>query len=122
MIEHAPTTVQAGERFEIPVRLTNLSPHILHSLGQYPIYWSYHWLDVQGQVIVRSGDRTRLFPPALPARAGKIADLNVPYYVKIMAPNQAGQSLLKLTLVQEQVRWFDQSPIDFHPTRSITVL
>jgi 2-polyprenyl-3-methyl-5-hydroxy-6-metoxy-1,4-benzoquinol methylase len=121
-IEHLPATVPTGASFEIPVRLTNLSPYILHSLGQYPLNWSYRWLDTQGQVLISNGDRTRLFPPALPARSGKIADLSVPYYVKIMAPNQAGQSILQLTLVQEQVRWFDQSPIDFQPTRSITVI
>jgi 2-polyprenyl-3-methyl-5-hydroxy-6-metoxy-1,4-benzoquinol methylase len=128
-IAQSPTTVQAGTRFEIQARLINDSPHILHSLGQYPINWSYRWLDAQGQVIVSSGDRTRIFPPALPARwsstnqpsSAKITDLNAPYYVKIMAPNQAGQFILQVTLVQEQVRWFDHPPIDLKLTQSITV-
>jgi hypothetical protein len=41
--------------------------------------------------------------------------------VRIIAPNQAGQYILLITLVQEQVRWFDQSPIDLKQTQSITV-
>ncbi len=120
-IEQAPATVQADTMFEIQVSLINHSPHILHSLGEYPINWSYRWLDVQGQVILSSGHRTRIFPPALPAQLRKVTDLNTPYYVKIISPNQAGQFILQVTLVQEQVRWFDQSPIDLKLTQLITV-
>ncbi len=121
-ITQAPATVQAGTLFEIQVSLTNHSPQILHSLGQYPVNWSYRWLDARGQAIVSSGHRSPVFPPALPVRSCKVTDLNGPYYVKIISPNQAGQLILQVTLVQEQVRWFDQSPIDLKLHHSITVL
>jgi 2-polyprenyl-3-methyl-5-hydroxy-6-metoxy-1,4-benzoquinol methylase len=114
----APTTVTVGQTFEIPMQLTNHSPYMLHSLGDYPIFWSYRWRDTAGRTIVASGDRTRIFPPSRPT---EIANTGDPYYVRIIAPNQAGQYILHITLVQEPVRWFDQSPIAFQQTASITV-
>jgi 2-polyprenyl-3-methyl-5-hydroxy-6-metoxy-1,4-benzoquinol methylase len=114
-IVQAPASVAVGQIFEIPMQLTNHSPYVLHSLGDYPIFWSYRWFDPAGQAIVASGDRSRIFPPS----RAKIADTGDPYYVRIIAPNQAGQYILHITLVQESVRWFDQSPIAFQQTVSI---
>jgi SAM-dependent methyltransferase len=116
-IVQAPTTVTVGQTFEVQMQLTNHSPYVLHSLGAYPIFWSYRWFDAAGRTIVASGDRTRIFPPS----SAKITNTGDPYYVKIIAPNQAGQYILHITLVQEQVRWFDQSPIALQQTQSITV-
>jgi cyclopropane fatty-acyl-phospholipid synthase-like methyltransferase len=127
-----PTPIIAGQAFEIPVSLTNHSPQILHSLGQYPIYWSYRWLDSAGQTIVASGDRTRLFPPSIARSVGQSHRTPVPgtipddpgtaYYVKIRPPDRPGTYPLQITLVQEAVRWFDQTPIHFQLTQAITVV
>jgi 2-polyprenyl-3-methyl-5-hydroxy-6-metoxy-1,4-benzoquinol methylase len=118
-IVESPTHVRPRQTFEIQMRLANHSPDVLHSLGDYPIFWSYRWLDRAGATIVASGDRTRIFPPS---KSTQIANMGDPYYVRIIAPNQAGQYILRITLVQEQVRWFDQSPIDLKQTQSITVV
>ncbi|MBE9032834.1 methyltransferase domain-containing protein [filamentous cyanobacterium LEGE 11480] len=131
-IVHAPDTVPAAQPFEIQVRLTNHSQQILHSLGAYPINWSYRWVDRQGDAIIASGDRTRLFPPSLPidpgsnttaptATTSKRSRATAPYHVRIVAPDQHGEYCLQVTLVQEQIRWFDQPPIGLKQTRCISI-
>jgi 2-polyprenyl-3-methyl-5-hydroxy-6-metoxy-1,4-benzoquinol methylase len=127
----APTAVPAGASLEIQVQLTNHSQQVLHSFGPYPIHWSYRWCDAAGRPIVTSGDRTRISPPSWPhtadptigiPTAGQIQDApGTAYYVKVKPPDQPGTYQLQVTLVQEQVRWFDQSPIDLQSTCTIVV-
>jgi 2-polyprenyl-3-methyl-5-hydroxy-6-metoxy-1,4-benzoquinol methylase len=122
-IVDGPTQMAAGVAFELQVRLINHSQQVLHSFGAYPIHWSYRWCDAAGRVIVSSGDRTPLFPPVWPTPR-PVADVSDPgsvYYVRITPPDQLGALILQVTLVQERVRWFDQSPLVLQSTCTITI-
>jgi 2-polyprenyl-3-methyl-5-hydroxy-6-metoxy-1,4-benzoquinol methylase len=117
-IAQSPSRVLSGQPFELQVSLTNYSPDILHSFGDYPIHWSYHWFDPQGHMIIDEGDRTRIFPPSLPqllTTQPQPQDLHVRstlHYVDVTAPKQPGDYILQITLVQERVRWLDQPPFN----------
>ena len=99
-----PHNVRPGARLSLPVTLTNRSGYELRSLPPNPVHLCYHWLDpINQKAIVFEGERTRLYP-ALPGYGSE------KYGVSIQAPWQRGEYLLRITLVQEGVRWFDSPP------------
>jgi cyclopropane fatty-acyl-phospholipid synthase-like methyltransferase len=118
-----PTTAPPNKTLELPVQLDNHSSHILHSNGDFPIAWSYRWLDAHGQILVADGDRTLVCPPALPIdKDHNLLRYSSPtYFVRIKTPNYLGQLTLRLTLVQEGVRWFDHSSLRCYQDTSILI-
>lgn len=65
----------------------------------YPINFSYHWKDENGQFIIYDGERTSI---SVGSKVNKL----VP--VKVIAPSQRGRYKLILTLVQERRFWFEE--------------
>lgn len=92
--------VPAGQAFVCEVRVRNRLPCGLRSLGSTPVCLSYHWVRADGSYAVYDGERTSLVPE-LPAGAERVYDLSV------IAPPSPGEHTLQVTLVQEQVAWFD---------------
>ena len=73
-------------------------------LGWYhpaPIQLSYHWFDANGNIAVFEGLRTPLVPSIDPGNSET-------YEIKVAAPCDPGEYRLRITLVQEGVRWFDE--------------
>jgi cyclopropane fatty-acyl-phospholipid synthase-like methyltransferase len=124
-ILNAPRQVLPGTTFEISVQLENYSTYQLHSNGTYPIYWAFRWYDQSGAVVLDNGQRTRLVPPARPpARPPapqRRSDSSQSYFVKIVAPTTPGFGNLRVTLVQEGVRWLDQAPLYVFQDTSIVI-
>ena len=90
-----------GELFWLPCRVENQTGV---PLGQYPpapILLSYHWCDLEMLPLVYEGIRTSLIPALEAGAAGN-------YELKIQAPEIAGDYFLRVTLVQDGVRWFDE--------------
>lgn len=56
-----------------------------------------------GQLVVFDGERSQINPPLLPLGEGR-------YRIRIIAPDSAGEYILRLTLVQEGLAWFDSLP------------
>ncbi len=128
----APPQVQSGQDFEVQVQLENASAYCLHSGGDCPIHWSFRWLGASGQAIVdpaalsQESVRTMLIPPSIPPQTQK-TDTSLrysvqSYFVKIISPSHPGPYILRVTLVQERVRWFDQTPLDCFQDISILIL
>ncbi|MFM2431857.1 MAG: hypothetical protein RLZZ511_3070 [Cyanobacteriota bacterium] len=118
-IRQAPATAIANQRFIIQADLLNQSSIPLHSLGNYPIHWSYRWHDANtGQTIVPHGDRSLLLPTAV----ARPSERTTTYDINITAPPRTGSYRLTLTLVQEYVRWFDQPPIQLLSVAHITIV
>jgi 2-polyprenyl-3-methyl-5-hydroxy-6-metoxy-1,4-benzoquinol methylase len=118
-IRQAPATAIASQRFIIQADLLNQSSIPLHSLGNYPIHWSYRWHDANtGQTIVPHGDRSLLLPTAV----ARPSERTTTYDINITAPPRTGSYRLTLTLVQEYVRWFDQPPIQLLSVAHITIV
>lgn len=88
-----------GQGFVCKVMVRNRSPFALRSLGDTPVNLSYRWAEAGGRWIVRDGERTHLFPE-LPAHSEHTYDL------RAIAPPCSGEFALLVTLVQEQVAWF----------------
>ncbi len=85
----------------ISLELVNLGDEKISSFNPYPIYVSYHWLDLNDNIIEFDGLRTPLNIPLLPNNKS-LQDITVRF------PDEAGKYVLKITLVQEECFWFDE--------------
>jgi hypothetical protein len=96
----ARLTLTAGERVQVPVRITNLGELPWKAAGQEPVRLSYHWLDASGaNILYFEGDRTALAADVAPG-----ASQAVEAYV--LPPNTPGDYVLGWDLLQDQVAWF----------------
>lgn len=82
----------------VPIVLHNTGTSLWSSSGRYPITISYKWFE-HGVMLPIEGERTTLPGPVKPG-----ASVNM--QVKIVAPREGRNLVLKITLVQEGVQWF----------------
>ncbi|CAA7599562.1 Wzt, C-terminal [Acididesulfobacillus acetoxydans] len=101
-VMEAPMEIPCGTRFSVGVNVMNNSGRDLASHPPNPVHLSYHWLRVDDRTIaVFDGDRSFLLPPVPALGHGT-------YRLSVLSPPGPGDYLLRMTLVQEQVFWFDQ--------------
>ncbi len=81
------------------ITVDNYSATTLSSAGRAPVLLSYHWLDKAGAVVTYNGLRT---PLGRPLRPGETMTRRV-----LIAPAPPTGSVIRVTLVQEGVSWFD---------------
>jgi hypothetical protein len=62
---------------------------------------------MDGHYVIFGGERTQLKPDA---RAG----FPVSYEMRVTSPEKPGIYLLRVTLVQETIQWFDQAPTSLY--------
>ncbi len=98
--EECPRAVAAGQRFSARVRLRNGSGEVLRSEAPFPVQLAYRWLDDSGSAVPAEELRSRL-PRPLASGEGTSA------FIAVRPPGQAGEYRLRVTLVQEWVRWWD---------------
>ena len=94
----APPLVRAGEEFAVSVVLRNDSGFTLGSFFPYPIRFADRWVAEDGTEIGRAG-RSLMVPAAARCTTTR-------YPVRALAPVQPGHYVLRISLVQEFVRWF----------------
>ena len=94
-----PSTVTVGEVFRIRTRVRNTSAHDWDIRFSAGVGLAYHWLDAEGNVVVKEGRRTR---PRKPVAPGELLQLSQ----TIEAPAAAGDYILELDPVFEHVAWF----------------
>jgi hypothetical protein len=94
-------SVRVREQFSVPIEITNAGTEAWHCEGTQQVNISYHWYDKNGKVVqfdgVRSALPTRVIKPGITARGSALVE----------APKAPGRFTLELTLVQEQVCWFE---------------
>ncbi len=101
-----PTQTVVGKEFTVGVRVANRSALMLNSYPPHPVSLSYHWKDAQTQqTLVQDGIRSPFATAVAPG-----ADQT--YEATVLAPEQAGDYLLEMTLIQENVRWFEEVRAD----------
>ena len=93
--------VAPGEVFAISVTVANEGRQAWWCTGERNVSVSYHWNDEQRDVVVFEGERSALPKDVQPGD-------RVVVWAKIRAPGRAGRFVLRLTLVQEFVGWFDE--------------
>ena len=105
-------SVEAGTTVRIPAEIENASNETLASRDPHPVHLAYHWIDpVSGEAIVQEGHRTPLTREVPPGNVHRQTQI-------IEVPDRAGRYLLRLTLVQELVCWFEA----IHPAIATDVL
>lgn len=87
----------------VQCNVTNGTSHRIGSYQPASIHLSYHWFDAAGNIAISEGLRTPLIPSLDPGNSAI-------YELKVTAPPDPGEYLLRVTLVQEGIRWFDELP------------
>ncbi|HEX5720831.1 MAG TPA: hypothetical protein VF179_32045, partial [Thermoanaerobaculia bacterium] len=104
----APAAAAPGEELRVPARITNRSDALWSAAGfpmaagSHRVSASYRWFDADGQVVVPEGKRSLLPGDVRPGETVRMV-------VRAQAPEAPGAYELALTLVQENVAWFDQA-------------
>jgi hypothetical protein len=97
----APLEVHPSMVFHVVTEITNKSNCVIASLPPYPIHISYHWLDQStGSVLIYDGERTKMGSALAPNEKRDFA-------VSVRAPDRSGRYVLRITIVEENVAWFD---------------
>jgi hypothetical protein len=98
------TQVLRGSTFPVTVEARNHGQVTVGSLPPVPVFLAYHWIDSRtGSVLVFEGRRTLLSRPLEPGAARR-------YDMQVLAPASARSTILRLTMVQDGIAWFDQPP------------
>jgi hypothetical protein len=115
-IADAPSRVPASGKFEVKVIVANQSDCGLSARNANPVNLSYHWIDVSdGSVVVFDGERTALSPGLPAGEKGQ-------FQAMVLAPERAARYVLRITLVQEGVAWFDDASSSVFEDRKMVVL
>ena len=102
MIEAPPLSEAASaQTLYLHCTLRNDGPLPLASTSPNPVHLAYKWFDEESsRQLTGEAERTALLGPLLPGASAQNP-------VNVRTPPQAGRYILRLTLVQEGVAWFD---------------
>jgi len=92
--------LHTSEVIAAEVKITNTSTQSWRAKGQLPVHFSYHWRDLNGNLLEYNGLRTALSRDILPNESIRMM-------VNIKTVSKVGNAILQLTLVQENVAWFE---------------
>ena len=93
-------TIRVHETVTMPITVKNISQEPWPATGEKPVHLSYRWVDMMGRGVGPT------IPTQLPHHVAP--GESVLLEATIQAPVEAGEYILRLTLVQENVAWFDQ--------------
>lgn len=96
------TATQTGAELMVDIQIENTGVATWQSTGKNPVCLSYHWHDMEGNVVENDGLRTCLPRDIQPGERMKLVGL-------LRAPQSRGALRLIWTLVQEGVGWFDMN-------------
>ena len=99
-----PSTCPCGKVIEAIVEVFNGGLGIWSSAPPNPLFLSYHWLTDNRELCIFDGWRSEIRPPLQRFSAER-------FRMHVLAPATPGVYRLRITLVQESVRWFDDSPL-----------
>ncbi len=108
---NVPNTMEAGEVYQVRVCLQNVGSQGWRSIDWHPVMLSYHWLDVNGHMIVLDGARTPFLTTVYPQQKRCV-------HAYVYTPAQGGYYTLQFDLVREHIAWFSQKGA---PTMDIPV-
>lgn len=103
-IESDETITMMCEEAYIRVVLENMGSELITSRKKYPINLAYHILDVNGEVLLFDGDRTRIMDYI---QGGEKSTIQM----KIAIPEEllnGTQYIIRITCVAEGCFWFDE--------------
>ena len=84
------------------VRIYNATDRVVCSYPPFPVNLAYHWIEADsGRTVIYDGDRTPLLPVILPNES-------IETHIIVIAPSIPSDYMLQITLVQENIRWFEE--------------
>jgi len=101
----APAQCPCWGVMEVIVEIFNGGLRTWTSAPPHPLLFSYHWLNDQGELCVSEGWRSEVRPSLQPLSAQC-------YRMHVLAPAAPGCYTLRITIVQELVRWFAEPPLE----------
>ena len=88
--------------FTVPITVKNVSASAWSSdTAEQAVKLSYHWLDLEKNILVFEGLRTSLPKTVIPGEQQEIG-------LRVQSPVQAGQYILQITMIKEGVDWFER--------------
>jgi hypothetical protein len=98
IVIHGVKEVKAGSMLQILVELFNASSTVWTS--NFKVFLSYHWHDNVGSVVVQEGIRT-------PLVNNLSTNERIRQNIFILSPAEPGIYRLVITVLQENIRWFE---------------
>jgi hypothetical protein len=104
-VENAPASMKVNASANIKVKIRNMGSHVWPTKGlpdgKFKVNVTYRWLDKDNRIVIPDGLRTGLPHDVNPNE-------EIALEVQVAAPNQAGDYILELSIVQEGVAWFQE--------------
>ena len=102
VVRGAPMAVASASRFDLTIEVGNPGAEAWPAAQQsaHPVNLSYHWIPMDGGETILDGRRTPLPAPLAPGRS-------VVLRAEVETPAIGGSYVLRLSMVQEHVGWFD---------------
>jgi UDP-3-O-[3-hydroxymyristoyl] glucosamine N-acyltransferase len=114
-VVESPRAVETGKSFQATIQIDNGSREALASIGRTPVICSYHWMTADlAEYVEFDGRRTALQRDVRPRSMHR-------QVVDVEAPSTPGRYVLRMTLVQEAVAWFDRPPYAMYADVKILV-
>jgi len=116
VLEDMPASIPTGASAFARVRLHNgLTSQTLGSWPPYPLRWVYRWRKFDAaEFLPEECPHTPIRLPVAPGSAERFG-------VKVTAPREAGRYVLRMTLVQEQLLWLDESAAPVYQDAEVLV-
>lgn len=99
-----PVEIRTEQEFSVKLEISNRSEFVLGNMQPFPVHISYHWICGNSQTVVFDGVRSPIQPVLAPGATGC-------FDARVISPSLPDRYILRLTLVQEGVQWFDTAPI-----------
>jgi hypothetical protein len=100
-VNSVPKAVRISEWFWLDAKVINETSENLHPHPPLGVYLAYHWIyKINRRMAMFEGHRTGLFPFAP-------ANTTIDWRMSVMAPNEPGEYILQITMIQEGVGWFE---------------
>jgi hypothetical protein len=96
-------TVPAGDLFALELEIANSGDVSWEENGKRCVKLCYRWLAQDGSPVVKEGERSDIGGDLFPGESRRL-------WITVTAPLEcSGAVILRVTLVQEHVAWFDES-------------
>jgi hypothetical protein len=114
-IDDAPGSMPARAESHVRASVESDTSVTLGSWPPFHLHWSYRWRRPGSTAVFADNQRTPIRTPIGPGDVGHAA-------VKVIAPAEPGRWVLRITLVQEGLRWLDDPPLDVFAETEVDVL
>ena len=93
--------IHIGQQFNIKISVTNQTDWLFATTNKSPIFASYHWYDMNGEVVLFDGIRSEIPFNIWPGETSE-------FDITVIAPDNPGDYLFAPALLIEGLTWLDE--------------